>query len=116
MVERMRLQRERVDVLTQALEQLRDEIINARANRPRLLESIKELESKKESERDATRREQIETELKELKYSLDQQSQLEERQTNKEAQLNTQLEAERAKLDDLEKRLDALERELERQQ
>jgi predicted nucleic acid-binding Zn-ribbon protein len=112
-VERIRAQNDRVARLTRMLEDSRDEAANIQVHINQLSESAKSLENRIQQEADLKQRSQLETELKEFKYILDQQRQRYERLRERELRLNTELQAEQGKLSELEGRLDALEREVE---
>lgn len=114
-VERMRLQQDRVDRLMQQLEELRTEAADNKSNQSRLQDRIKELDSRISQEQNQTLRSQFESEQKEMKSLLEQMGESEERNRGRENQLNIQIQAEQDKLRRLNDRLDAIERDMESQ-
>lgn len=115
MIERLRMQQERVDRLARQLEENQNELTGSALSQSQLTERGKELESQIKSEQDAGRRAQLEAQSKELTYIMEQQTERETQLRARQGQLATQLQAERTKLDEIDSRLEALERELEQQ-
>lgn len=113
MIERLRMQQERVDRLTRLIEENQNELTGSGLSRSQLTERSQDLESQIKAEQDAGRRAQLEAQYKELKYIMDMQTERETQLRARHVQLTTQLQTERAKLDEIESRLEALERELE---
>ena len=114
-VERMRSARVRVDLLIGKLEQIRNEIAEMDLQFPQAADRIKQMEALAgEESLAADRRKQVEWEITDLKSQLDnskkRQSQLRDRETLLTQQLNT----EKAQLDELDSRMEMLDRELER--
>jgi chromosome segregation ATPase len=112
-VERIRLQQEQLARLNQQFEELRGQAADNKLNQSHLQDRIKEIDSKISQERDPATRSQLESEQKEMKFLLEQQGVWEERQRERENQLNVQFQTEQEKLKRLNDRLDALEREIE---
>jgi chromosome segregation ATPase len=112
-VERIREQNERVTRLDRMLEGIRDEMANLPTQISQISERAKTVESQIQQESDLKQRAQLEDMQKELKSLRDQQREKLERLRERESRLTTELQAEQAKLSDLEGRLDALEREIE---
>ncbi len=71
------------------------------------------VEGQVQLEPDLKQRSQLEDTQKELKYMLDRQKQKLERARERETRLTTELQAEQGGLNELEGRLDALEREIQ---
>jgi len=115
-IERLRMQQERVERLARQLEENQNEITGSSLSQSQLTERSKELEAQIKLEQDAGRRAQLEAQYKELKYIMDQQTERETQLRARQAQLTTQLQAERIKLDEIDSRLEALERQLEQSQ
>lgn len=113
MIERLRMQQERVDRLTRQVEENQNELTGTGLSRSQLTERSQDLESQIKTEQDAGRRVQLELQYKELKYIIEQQTDRETQMRARQVQLTTQLQAERARLDEIDSRLEALERELE---
>lgn len=111
--ERLRAQNERVTRLGRTLEDTRDELADLGANLKRLGERAEALEGQAEREVDQKQRAQLEAEQRELEYALEQFRQRHDRLQAREAQLTAELQAEQARLSDMEGRLEALEREIE---
>jgi hypothetical protein len=112
-VERLRAQNDRVARLSRTLEDTRDEVANLQAQNNQRNEQAKAVEGQIQQESDLKQRSQLEEMQKELKYVLDQQRQRLERVREREARLTTELQVEQGKLNELEGRLDALEREIQ---
>jgi chromosome segregation ATPase len=112
-VERIRALRERVDRLTKQLEDVRGEIAAIESETPRMAERIKELESEASAETVDERHKVLGAEVKDLKVRLDSTRQRDAQLHERETQLSTELAAERGKLDELDYRIEALDRELE---
>lgn len=116
MIERLRMQQERVDRITRQVEENQNELTGSAISQSQLTERGKELESQMKLEQDAGRRTQLDAQYKELKYIMEQQTERETQLRARQTQLTSQAQAERVKLDEIESRLEALERELEPQQ
>lgn len=112
LVERIRAQSDRVSRTSRALDDVRAELADMQAGINQFTERVKALEGQIQQEADEKRRTGLETELKEFKYVLDQQRQREQRAREREVRLADQLRQEQAKLDELENRLDLLDREI----
>lgn len=114
-VERLRLQQEQVARLTRELEGLHNSR-NERGDYAKMMaERLKDLESVILLETDLNRRRQLEMEQKHLKLEMERAVQWEQQQQTREAELRAKLDVEQARLNELNERLDALERELEKQ-
>jgi chromosome segregation ATPase len=105
--ERLRAQHERVARLGSTLEDTRDELASLGAN-------VKGLGERSEALAEHVRA-HFEAEQREFKYALDQLRQRQDRLPAREAQLTAELQGKQAKLADLEGRLEALEREIEKE-
>lgn len=116
MIERLRTQQERVERLARQLEENQNEITGSALSQSQLSERSRDLESQIKLEQDVGRRAQLEAQYRELKYITDQQTERETQLRSRQAQLTTQLQAERTKLDEIDSRLEALEQQLEQQQ
>jgi len=79
-----------------------------------LVARLKELGEQTAREADPKQREEIEDEIKAIKQTQSQQNQRKEELRRRESQLSSTLREEQVKLDALEKRLEAIENELER--
>jgi hypothetical protein len=111
-LERQRLQQGRVDSVTRELQSLSLQRDNAKFARTQFVERAKQTQDQLDLEPDLKRHNMLEQQLKEFKIILSTQSQQDDRQRERETLLNTQLQLEQLKLDDLTNQLDNLEREL----
>ncbi len=106
MVERLKLQQEQVNRLTQELNSTRNQISDMRSAQVTAKAKLDEAEKQQDkglaSESLTARYKEVLEEMKRREQSL----------SERETQVTTQLEAERANLTDLNKRLDALEIEM----
>jgi len=114
-LERLRIQTARVETLHDLIERTREETANAKYNRPRTIDRLKELETEIPAERNEARRKELISEQRDLKYSLEQMADMEQRQLEKENQLTTQLQSEQAKLDETNAKLDSIDRDIQAQ-
>jgi len=112
-VEGMRAHNEKAERLTRLLEDVRDEIERIGITIPRMTEQAKVLETMVEQEMDANKRVRLEFEAKDMRRSIEQFKMRLERQREREQPLAAKLRAEQTKLEELEGRLDALEREIQ---
>jgi hypothetical protein len=110
--ERLRLQQARVDSMTRELESVRLQLDNTKFTRTQFGARAKETQEQLDQEQDVKRRGVLEQQIKEFKRMLSTQTQQEERQTERQMLLHTQLQAEQLKLSDLNNQLDYVEREL----
>jgi Na+-transporting NADH:ubiquinone oxidoreductase subunit NqrC len=110
LIERLRVQQDRVEQLSRELEQLRQEAVEEKLFDPQITEFAREQESQISREPDAARRNEMEASFKLMRYQLTQREQL---RRERETALTMRMQAEQAKLAELNDRLDAVERELE---
>ena len=106
MLERLKLQQEQVARSSRDLGQIRDELSELRAHQGRFKEALTNIEAAVEA--GTSKREQ----LHDVKMQLESFKDREERLHAREARLSNELELERANLNDLNDRLNALELEL----
>ena len=114
-VERLRIQQDRVDRLARELEGVRREIMETESWSARLTERLKDLENQMNLETNASRRAQIETEYKDVKYGIEEGAKRQGQRRERETHLGKELQAEQLKLNELNDRLEALDREIEKQ-
>jgi len=113
-VERIRAARERVDLLTGKLEQIRNEIAEMVLQFTRAAEHIKQLEVMAADRSLAEdRRKQVEWEITDLKGQLDNSKKRQSQLRDRETQFSQELTTEKAQLDELLSRIEMLDRELE---
>ena len=106
MLERLKLQQEQVSRMTRELNDVRENLAEIRGQETRLKELVNRTEKGVESGTSDPR------ELAAAKNELDMLNQREQRLATRETQLANDLEFERAKLNDLNNRLNALELEM----
>lgn len=106
MIERLKLQQEQVTRVSRELASIREELSEVRGRQSRFKEALPNMEASVDA---GTRKRE---ELQDLKMQLDVFKEREERLTTRETRLSNELELERAKLNDLNDRLNALELEL----
>jgi chromosome segregation ATPase len=106
MIERLKLQQDQVARISRELAQIREELSEIRSHQSRFKEALTSMEAGVEA---GTRKRE---ELQDLKMQLETFRDREERMTAREMRLSNELELERAKLNDLNDRLNALELEL----
>jgi len=114
-IERMKLQQQRVDRLQAQLGEARNRLAGARKTLSDISSSLKGAEMGIAGETTAAGRAERERYIQSLKVELEELTQKEQQEQGYETQLNAQLQLEQAKLNDLNERLDALQRELETQ-
>jgi chromosome segregation ATPase len=113
--ERIRLQQERVDKVNRELEETRNQLAENKANQMRLDEMLKELERQIRQEGFPARRSELEKQYRVAKIEAEPLTVREGRLKDRESQLLAQLQYEQAKLNELNGRLDELEREFDAQ-
>jgi chromosome segregation ATPase len=106
MLERLKLQQEQVFRTSRELAQIREELSELRGQQSRFKEALPNVEAGIEA---GTRQR---GELNDIKMQLESLKEREELMVAREARLSNELELERAKLNDLNDRLNALELEL----
>jgi chromosome segregation ATPase len=116
-LQRAQLQQDQVARLSRQLEDLRDRMAQAASEETQTLAQIKAAEAHVVQEQDAARRKTIEEEIKAVKARLEQQSEQQRiqqaQQQARESELAGRLETERSKLNELNEKLNALERMLD---
>ena len=113
MVERIHLNREDVRRLTLSLNETRDMISRTQIQIPRTLDEQKLLEGQVQLEVDVNKRATLELELKRARDAGEMYKAQIERLRQREQELSSELRAEQTKLDELEGRLDLLERAID---
>jgi hypothetical protein len=109
LIERVRSQQEHVDRLDKELQEIRVDLSSNTATLPQMLERVKDFESQVEGEQDQARKSQLESELHSFKAMVEQQVLRQRQQQQRDLELSSRLEGERAKLNDLNQKLQALE-------
>ena len=111
--ERIRANREDIRRLTSSLNETRDTLAKTQNTIPQFIERVKLLESQVQLEVDQQRRNNLEFEVRRTKEGVEMYKSQIEPLKEKEQQLAADLNAEKAKLQELESRLDLLERAIE---
>ena len=106
LLERLRLQQQQVSQMSRELDNLREQLTEIKSHNIRMKEVLRQVELKGDS---GTRPPE---EVASLKGEIEQLTQREQRVATRETQLANDLELERAKLNDLNDRLNALESEM----
>jgi chromosome segregation ATPase len=113
LVDRIRVNREDVRRLTSSLNETRDLLAKTQNTIPQFIDRVKLLESQVQLEVDQQRRNNLEFEVRRTKEGVENYKSQIEPLKEKEQQLSADLNAEKAKLQELESRLDLLERAIE---
>lgn len=106
LLERLKLQQQQVSQMSRELYDIRDQLSEIRSHQARLKEALRQIEPRVES---GTKHPE---EVASLKGEIEILTQREQRAVARETQLANDLELERAKLNDLNDRLNALESEM----
>jgi len=116
-LQRMQLQQDSVSRASRQLEDLREQLAKSAAEEADVAFHIKDVEARAAQEQDSARRKAMEDEVKLTKSRLeektDQQKMNDAQQRARESELAGRLQTEQAKLNELNDRLDTLERMLE---
>jgi DNA repair exonuclease SbcCD ATPase subunit len=110
---RMRLQMDAVSRATERLEQARAEVEQIKSQRIRANEQIRNFQERLDQTQDSPQRTQLEQAISYTKTWLDQYTTAEPDAQAKESECASQLRLEEAKLDDLQRQFDSLDRKLE---
>jgi predicted nucleic acid-binding Zn-ribbon protein len=113
LVDRIRVNREDIRRLTTSLNETRDTLFKTQNTIPQFIDRQKLLESQVQLEVDQQRRAQLEFELKRTREGVEMYKSQIEPLKEREQQLSADLNTEKAKLQELESRLDLLERVIE---
>ena len=113
LVDRIRANREDIRRLTSSLNETRDTLFKTQNTIPQFIDRQKLLESQVQLEVDQQRRAQLEFEVKQTREGVERYKSQIEPLKEREQQLSADLNAEKAKLQELESRLDLLERAIE---
>jgi len=113
LVDRIRVAREDIRRLTDSLNNTRDTLSRTQSTIPQFIERQKLTESLLQSEVDLKRRAELEFELRRAKESIEMYKSQIDPLKEREQQLINELNTAKAKAEDLENRLDLLERAIE---
>jgi chromosome segregation ATPase len=108
LIERVRVQQGHVDVLSRQLENVRSQVAGMRAEKPQMEQQIKDAEELLGRTPEPNAQADLESRIKAGKSSLTRLAQEEERLRNREAALDTELQASQSRLNELNGQLDAL--------
>ena len=114
-IERMKLQQQRVDRLQGQLDEARNRLAGVRKLLADNSEALKGAEMGLAEEPTTAGRAERERSIQRFKAELEGLTQKEQQEQGYETQLNSQLQLEKVKLNELSERLDTLQRELEAQ-
>ena len=112
-LQRMQFQQEALGRVSRELESVRSQLSSTAGEEAKAGTFISDLENRILQEQDAARRKQLETELKIAKSATEQQSATATQLRAREAELAGRLATEQAKWDELNDRLNAIERALD---
>ena len=112
LIECVRIQQTQVDAIGRQMENLRSQVADMRGMKPQMEQQIKDAEELLEQTTDSKSRLNIESGIKAMKAQLARFGPEEERLRNREAGLETELQAAQAKLNELNNQLDALLNEI----
>lgn len=113
LMERVKNQQARVDRFARELTEVRMSLAEATLNRPRMLDRLKELETRVNNESDQLLRANLDAECKEFKFNVEQLTDTAEQLRLREAELNRVQNEEMAKLSDLNAQFETMMREYE---
>jgi predicted nucleic acid-binding Zn-ribbon protein len=111
-VERLKLQQEQVARVARQQDDLRRELDHSRAEQPKIQQHLERLSSAAASATDPQQRKDFETELSAFKIEAEQAEKSLQQMQAREGELASQLQSEQARLNDLNDRLDQIERSL----
>ncbi len=112
-VERVRIQQQRVDALVKEKESMKQKVKNLERDIPRMIEAAAHSERSIELAKTPTERAERERAAKDIKADIEIYKEDLEEMRELELQLNAKIRAEQTKLDELNSRLDSVEREME---
>ena len=113
-LQRLQIQQGQVNRISTALESVHGEITRAEREQAQTSSHVSDLESRLEQEPDPARQKQMREELKYFKsVELEERSHALQDLHSREAEMNASLQNEQAKWNDLQGRLDSLEKSLE---
>jgi chromosome segregation ATPase len=112
LIERVRVQQSHVDALSRQLDSVHSQVAEMKAEKPQLEQQIKDAEDQLDRTPDPNTHSDLESRIKGGKANLARLIQEDERLRNREAALDTELQAAQSKLNELNGQLDALMSEL----
>jgi len=111
-LQRIQIQQEHVDRVSRQLEEFRDQMTKSQAEDVRMAAQVKEAESRVSQEQDPSRRKLMEEAVQGAKALMEQQGIHDAQQRTREADLASRFQNEQARLNELNERLNSLERTL----
>lgn len=112
LIERVRVQQSHVEALSRRLDNIRSQLADMRSAQPQMEQQIKEAEELSERATDLNRQAELELRIKEMKGGLARLARESERLRESESSMETEVQANQARLNDLNGQLDALMSEL----
>ena len=112
LIERVRVQQAHVDALGRQLETFHSQIADLKVAKPQIEQQIKDAEDMLDRTSDPNAHAELESRIKGGKANLARFTQEDERLRNRETALDTELQVQQAKLNELNSQLDALMNEL----
>ena len=114
-VERLKLQQDQVARATRQLEDIRRELDHLRSEQPKIQQRLQSLDNNPGQITDPRQRKELDEALKIFKLEAEQSEKSLQQLQAREGELVSQLQAEQIKLNELNDRLDQIERALNRQ-
>lgn len=108
LIERIRAQQAHVDALSRQSENIHSQVVDMKAAKPQMEQQIKDAEDLLDRTPDPSAHADLESRIKAGKANLVRLAQEDERVRNREASLDTELQAAQAKLNELNSQLDSL--------
>lgn len=112
-LQRVQLQQNQVSRISSQLESLHDGIGRLESEQSDLSNHMADIESRIEQEQNADRQKELQSEQKQIKFSIDQKGQAIQEQRTREGELTSQLQVEQSRLNQLQADLDLLEKQIE---
>ena len=112
LIERLRIEQSHVDSLRRDLENVRNQLSELKAVKPRLEQEIKDAETRLDQVTDPSAHAEFESRIKMMKENLARTAPEEERLRNREAALESEFQSSQARLNELNSQLDALMTEM----
>jgi len=115
-LQRIQVQQKQVNRISGQLESLHNGIVRSEAERGQASSNLADLESRIEQEQNPNTQKTLQGEQKYMKAAAEQKARVVQDERTREAELTSALQAEQAKLSELQTRLDSLEKLIEPQQ
>ena len=112
LIERLRIEQSHVDSLRRDLENVRNQLSELKAAKPRMEQEVKDAETRLDQVTDPSAHAEFESRIKALRDNLARVTPEEERLQNRETGLESEFQTSQAKLNELNSQLDALMNEM----